>query len=237
MKEHGQAQHILGMMIERCRTIKTLRLSQSDYIRKVLKCFNMENAKPTPTPLPTTIQLSDKDSPSTEEERKLHGKIPYASAVGSFMYTMVVTWSDLAHIVGAVNRYMSNSGQKHWEFVKHILKYLKGTNDAQLTFGLANATVVEGYTNSDYARNKDTHKSTSGYVFTYGGCAISWRSKLQKCTTLSTTKVEYIAASDAAKEAIWLHRLQLTSRRKDDSTIQLWPSIVPLRAQYTSLGI
>ena len=102
---------------------------------------------------------------------------------------------------------MSNSGQKHWEFVKHILKYLKGTNDAQLTFGLANATVVEGYTNSDYARNKDTHKSTSGYVFTYGGRAISWRSKLQEWRTLSTIEVEYIVMSEATKQEIWLQRL------------------------------
>ena len=183
MKELGQARHILGMRIERNRKSKTLWLSQSDYIHKVLKRFNIENAKSVSTPLPTTIRLSDKDSPSTEEERKLNGKIPYSSVVGSIMYAMVVTRPDLAYVVGVVSLYMSNTGQKHWEVVKHILRYLGGTKDAWLTFGLNNSTEVEGYTNSDYAGNMDNQKSTSGYVFSYGGGAISWSSKLQECTT------------------------------------------------------
>ena len=76
-----------------------------------------------------------------------------------------------------------------------------------MTFGLTTSTEVEGYTDSDYAGNTDNRKSTSGYIFTYGGGAISWRSKLQECTALSTIEGEYIAASEAAKEAIWMHQL------------------------------
>ena len=116
------------------------------------------------------------------------------------MYTMVVTRHDLSHVVGVVSRYMSNPGWKHWEVIKHILRYLRGTKDARLTFGS-----VKGYTDFHYAGNTDNRKSTSGYVFTYGCSAISWRSKLQECTALSITKAEYIARSDAAKEAVWLH--------------------------------
>ena len=72
MKEPGQAQHILGVRIERNQKTKILRLSETDYIGKVLKRFNMEvHSKPAPTPLPTTLQLSVKGSPSTEEEKKL----------------------------------------------------------------------------------------------------------------------------------------------------------------------
>ena len=179
MKELKQARHILGMRIERNRTTKTLRLSQSDYIQKVLKRFNMENAKPTSTQLPPSIRLSDKDSPSTEEERKLNGKIPYASAVGSIMYAMVANRPNLAYVIGVVSRYMSNPRRKHWEAVKHILRYLRGTKDARLTFGSNNLTEVEGYTDSDYAGNTDHWKSTLGYFFTYGGGAISWSLKLQ----------------------------------------------------------
>ena len=113
MKELRQAQHILGMQIERNRTTKILRLSQSDYIRKVLRHSHMENVKPTSTPLLKLIKLSDRDSPSTEEEKKLMSKIPYASAVGSLMYAMVVTRPDLAYVVGVVSRYMSKPGRKH----------------------------------------------------------------------------------------------------------------------------
>ena len=85
------------------------------------------------------------------------------------MYAMVVTQHDLAHAVGVVSWYMSNPGRKHWEAVKHIFRYLRGTKDAQLTFKLINLTEVKGYTNSDYARNTNNRKSTSGYIFTYGG--------------------------------------------------------------------
>ena len=138
----------------------------------------MDNVKPPRTPFPMTNRLSDRDSPSRKEQRKLNGKIPYASAVGSIMYAMVATRPDLAYVVGVVSRYMSNPGRKHWEVVKHILRYLRGTKDTQLTFGLANPIEVEGYTDSGHVRNTDNQKSTSHCVFTYGGDAISWRSKL-----------------------------------------------------------
>ena len=89
------------MRIERSWNEKILRLSQSDYIRKVL------------TLLPTLIQLLDRDCPLTDEENKLNGKIPYASAVGSIMYVMVTTRPDLAYAIGVVNRYLCNPGRKH----------------------------------------------------------------------------------------------------------------------------
>jgi hypothetical protein len=67
-----------------------------------------------------------------------------------------------------------------------------------------------GFTDSDYAGCLDTRKSTSRYIFKYGNDAISWRSKLQDCTATSTTEAEYVAASNAAKEALWLTRLART---------------------------
>ena len=85
------------------------------------------------------------------------------------------------------------------------IQKLWGTKDLQLNFGLNNPTDVKGYTNFDYASNPENWKSMSGYVFTYGGGAISWRSKLQDYTTLSTSEPEYIVGSKVAKEAIWLH--------------------------------
>ena len=91
--------------------------------------------------------------------------------------------------------------------MKHIFRYLRGTKSMQMIFGSNHPTKGEGLTNSDYVGNLDNRKSTSGYVFTYGGGAISWRSKLQECTTLSTTKAKYIVTLEAAMEAIWLQRL------------------------------
>ena len=89
---------------------------------------------------------------------------------------------------------------------KEHIRYLQGTEDMQLTFESDNPTEVEGFTDSDYARNRDSQKWTLGYVSTYGGGTISWRSKLQDCITLLTIEAEYIATSEVAEEAIWLHR-------------------------------
>ncbi|KAH7429742.1 hypothetical protein KP509_09G063700 [Ceratopteris richardii] len=133
-------------------------------------------------------------------------KIPYQSAVGSLMYAMVATRPDIAFAVGVVSRYMSNPGKKHWEAVKMILRYLSGSKDKCLCLGRGKASII-GYTDSDYACCVDNRKSTSGYIFHFAGGAISWRSRLQECTTVSTTEAEYVAASEACKEALWLSRL------------------------------
>lgn len=160
------------------------------------------------TPMPSHFKLSNKDCPTSEADKATMSKVPYASAVGSIMYAMVCTRPDLAQAVGIVSRFMSNPGKMHWEAIKAILRYLKGTLDKALVFG-GNVTSHEliGYCDSDYARDRDKCKSTSGYVFTFGGTAISWRARLQTIVALSTTEAELIAAVETAKEARYLKHL------------------------------
>ncbi|GJX87298.1 hypothetical protein Tco_0339312, partial [Tanacetum coccineum] len=121
------------------------------------------------------------------------------------MYAMVCTRPDLAHAVGVVSRFLSNPGKKHWEAVKWIFRYLRGTSKLGITFGNGKPMLV-GYTDSDLAGNKDNMKSTSGYLMTFAGGAVSWQSRLQKCVALSTTEAEYVAATEACKELLWLKR-------------------------------
>ncbi|RVW89466.1 Retrovirus-related Pol polyprotein from transposon TNT 1-94 [Vitis vinifera] len=175
MKDLGAAKQILGMRIIRDKANGTLKLSQSEYVKKVLSRFNMNEAKPVSTPLGSHFKLSKEQSPKTEEERDHMSKVPYASAIGSLMYAMVCTRPDIAHAVGVVSRFMSAS--------------LK----------------LQGYVDADFAGDIDSRKSTTGFVFTLGGTAISWTSNLQKIVTLSTTEAEYVAATEAGKEMIWLH--------------------------------
>ncbi|KAK9050872.1 hypothetical protein SSX86_030160 [Deinandra increscens subsp. villosa] len=130
-------------------------------------------------------------------------KVPYASAVGSLMYAMVCTRPDIAHAVGVVSRFMSNPGRGHWEAVKWLLRYLKGTSKMALCFK-GKDVVLKGYADADLGGCKQSYKSTTGYVFTVGGTAISWMSRLQKSVALSTTEAEYMAVAEAAKELIWL---------------------------------
>jgi hypothetical protein len=119
------------------------------------------------------------------------------------MYAMVCTRPDIAQAVGVVSRYLSNPGRDHWEAVKWILRYLRGSSKLCLCFG-ESKPVLEGFTDADWAGDLDSRKSTSGYLFTFAGGAVSWQSKLQKCVALSTTEAEYIAANEAGKEVIWL---------------------------------
>jgi hypothetical protein len=108
---------------------------------------------------------------------------------------------------------MHNPGRPHWNAVKHIFRYLVVTQDYDIKFGPNEPSGPVGFTDSDYAGCLDTWKSTSGYFFRFGTGAISWRSKLQDCMATSTTEAEYVAASDAAKEALWLGRLACTFRQ------------------------
>ncbi|WCJ18000.1 Transposon Ty1-LR1 Gag-Pol polyprotein [Euphorbia peplus] len=205
MKDLGPAKKILGMEIRRDRSSRRLWLSQQGYVEKVLERFAMSNAKPVSTPLANHFQLSEEDCPKTDKEIEEMTKVPYASAVGCLMYAMVCTRPDLAHAVSQVCKYMSKPGKRHWEAVKWIFRYLRGTVGHGLMFGGQHGDpLVEGYVDADYAGDLDNRRSTTGYVFTLGGGPICWRSTLQSTVALSTTEAEYMALAEAAKEALWL---------------------------------
>ncbi|CAJ2642124.1 unnamed protein product [Trifolium pratense] len=179
MKDLGPTKQILGMRISRDRKNGKLWLSQHNYIEKVLERFNMSKAKPVSTPLAGHLKLSSEQCPTSEKDKEDMKKIPYASAVGSLMYAMVCTRPDIAHAVGVVSRFLSNPGAD---------------------------PVLDGYTDADMACDLDCRKSTSGYMMTFAGGAVSWQSRLQKCVALSTTEAEYIVATEAAKELLWMKK-------------------------------
>jgi hypothetical protein len=143
-------------------------------------------------------------------------RFPYSSKIGSLMYAMVFTRPDIAHAVGVVRRYMNNPGKKHWEAVKLILRYLRGTATHALCFG-GSSTFLQGYVDSDMGGDKDNRRRTTGYVFTIGGTTVSWILKLQKVVALSTTKAEYVAATEASKEMIWLQRFMEELGKKQEN--------------------
>jgi hypothetical protein len=100
-------------------------------------------------------------------------RVPYSSAVGSLMYAMVYTRPDIAHAVGVVRKYINNPCKEHWEAVKWILRYLRGTSSHALCFG-GSDTHLKGYVDSDMVGDKDSRRSTTGYAFTIGGITKSW---------------------------------------------------------------
>ncbi|XP_038904519.1 secreted RxLR effector protein 161-like [Benincasa hispida] len=183
-----------------------LFLSQKGYIQKILSRFGMSSAKPIDTPSAINVRLSSEFSPQSEAEKEYMSRVPYASAVGSLMYAMVYTRPDLAH-VSVVSRFMGQPGKEHWQAVKRIFCYLRGTFDVGLIYGNCTECLVTGYSYSNYVGDVDSRRSMTGYVFTLGGFVVSLKATLQPTVTLSITEAEYVALTEATKEGIWLRGL------------------------------
>ncbi|KAH9781613.1 hypothetical protein KPL71_008538 [Citrus sinensis] len=205
MKDLGEASYILSIKLLRDRKSKTLALSQAVYINKILARFRMENSKTGLLPFRHGITFSKDQSPKTSKEIERMRQVPYAEAVGSLMYVMLCTRPNVCFAVWMVCRYQFNIGPQYWNAVKHIIKYLKRTKNYMLVYS-GDELIPVGYTDSDFMSDKDSRKSISGYVFTLESGAISWRSVKQSSIADSTTEAEYMAASEAAKEAIWLRK-------------------------------
>ena len=121
------------------------------------------------------------------------------------MYAILCTRLDICYSAGMISRYQLNLGLKHWQAVKHILKYLRRMRNYMLVYRHEDLILI-GYKDSDFQSNLDFKKSTSGCVFTLGGGAISWRSLKKSCIADSTTKAEYVVAYEAGKEPVWLKK-------------------------------
>ncbi|KAL7147678.1 hypothetical protein ABFS83_06G123400 [Erythranthe nasuta] len=135
-------------------------------------------------------------------------RVPYANAIGSVMYLMVSTRPDIAYYVSCLSRYMYNPGLPHWEALKWLLRYLKGTVNTGLMFSKGKTEIeLCGYVDSNFANDRDNRKSSTSYVFTLNGACVCWKSQFQNIVALSTTEFEYIAATETIKEAIWLKGL------------------------------
>jgi transposase InsO family protein len=195
-------------------------LSQTQAIDDLLVSTNMESALPVSTPM-DALTVSKDDCPSVGSDEWHHmQQIPYRETIGSLSHICRNTRPDIAYAVSVASRYLANPGQKHWNLVKRILRYLKGTRDWEfhlnpgpLSFPtIHNSTQSSdiqgpvrfyGFSDSDWGGQLETSKSTTGYGFFLGYALVSWQSKTQSVTATSSTHAEYIAAYHAAAECIW----------------------------------
>jgi hypothetical protein len=169
----------------------------------------MMDCKPVTTPLATNVQLTKADSPLPQVTPDTAFIRQYQSAVGALMYAMMGTRPDLAFAVASLSQFSSNPGQPHWDSIKHVLRYIRGTTGYKLTYGSRPGTslLFDGYCDSDWGSNIDDRRSITGYVFMLGGGAVSWQSKKQPTVALSSVEAEYMAATQAAREALWWQKL------------------------------
>ncbi|GKA84915.1 zinc finger, CCHC-type containing protein [Tanacetum coccineum] len=198
MKDMGEADVILGIRIKH----KSNGIA-SYYIEKILKKFNYFDCTPVSTPMDT----------SEKHNGQAVSQLEYSRVIGCLMYVMTCTRPDIAFAVGKLSRYTSNLGTQHWQAIQRVLKYLKKTMDYRLTY-TGYPSVLEGYTDASWISNTEDNSSTSGWVFLFGGGAISWAFKKQTCITGSTIESEFVALAATGKKAEWLKNLLLE--------IQLW---------------
>lgn len=230
MMDLGPVQQFLGIQVERNRQERTIRIHQGPYVESILRRFQMDNCNGIATPMEPNTQLFE----ATDFNASPSQRLDYQRAIGSIMYVMLGTRPDLAYAVSTLSKYCINPGPKHSRAVQRVFRYLRKTKDFGITFGGApNPAVQEairqdatgkelskgitgvtafGFTDSDWAGDKDSRKSTSGYLYTLYGGAISWKSAKQPIVATSSTEAEYIACTDAAKEGLWLRRIMAEIR-------------------------
>jgi hypothetical protein len=122
------------------------------------------------------------------------------------MYLAGATRPDISFAVSKLSRFNSNLGSDNWYALKRVMRYLKGTS----TYGFHYTrypAILEGYSDSNWISDADEIKATSGYIFTIGGAAVSWRSRKQTILTKSTMEAELVALESATTEAEWLKEL------------------------------
>lgn len=209
MKDLGVADVILGIKI--VTHSEGITLTQSHYVEKVLKKFNQYNCIPAKTPYDASHHLRKHSGPSVSA-------LEYARVIGSLMYLMNCTRPDIAYAVGRLSRYTSNPNSEHWDALIRVLRYLRYTLDWGIHYTKYPA-VLEGYCDANWISDTNETKSTSGYVFTLAGGAVSWKSTKQTCIARSTMESEFIALDKAGEEAEWLRNFLMD--------VPLWSKPLP----------
>ena len=127
------------------------------------------------------------------------------SMVGSLLYAAMVTRPDIAFAVQRLSRHLQDARPEDWAAGKRVMRYLQGTLSLGIIYrGGIETPVLSGYSDSDWAGDMDTRRSTTGFVYLVSGGCVSWASRLQPTVALSSTEAEYMAACAAVQEAIHL---------------------------------
>ena len=171
----------------------TIWIDQPIYTEGILEKYGMKNCKSVATP-------ADAVTKGTEHSEYVEEK-HYQSMVGSLLYLSMRTCPDITFAVSRAARFCSKPTTQHLTAVKRVLRYLRGSTHYGLLFKRNGSRSITGYSDADWGEDITDSKSTTGYLIQIGGATITWQSKRQSCTTLSTAEVEYVALAGAAPEA------------------------------------
>lgn len=205
----GEVKYALGIAITRNRPNRTLCLSQSALINRIVEQFGQADAHPVDTPMVPGLQIvrPDKSLPLLSHVTDWIQRTPYHSLVGTLNYLAVATCPDIAFAVGRLATVLDCYRPEHWDAAIHVVCYLKGTQIFSLELEGTNPIRPIGFTDSDYANCPSTSRSIRGFCFSLGSGMISWASHKQPHTADSSCYAEYITLHDASHEVIFLCQL------------------------------
>lgn len=196
LRDFGRVKFCLGIEIN--QTSDAISMSQAAYTRELLRRFRMQDCNSVTTPMEVGVKLVKTDGRCNAGESR-----PYRELIGALIYLSMATRPDITNAVAKLAQFCDFPGEVHWRAAKRILRYLKGTVDLGLVYHKTDLRIV-GYSDAEWGGCEVDRRSFSGYNFTLGGAAISWKSQKQPTAALSSTEAEYMALTEAAKEAMYL---------------------------------
>lgn len=187
----------LGIKVE--RNENELSINQSVYLKTVLKKFNMTDCKTVNTPLLTKLDYEALNSTQSTTA-------PCRNLIGCLMYVMLCTRPDLSTFINILNRYQNKNTKELWQYLKRVLRYIKGTVNLKLIYKKSDyQQMLIGYVEFDWGGSETDRKSTTGYLFKlFENCTITCCTKRQNSVAASSTEAEYIALFEGVREALWL---------------------------------
>nr|KAJ0208302.1 hypothetical protein LSAT_V11C500255750 [Lactuca sativa] len=199
MSDLGLLSYYLGIEVHQNDTGITLK--QEAYAKNILTKTRILHCNPTTSPLEHKVKLTK------DEDGELVDPTEYRSIVGGLRY-LTHTRPNISFAVGVVSRFMKRPTTKHLQAVKGILRYVRGTLDYGLVYTRGKGKVtISGYSDSDLGMDINDRRSTSGMAFYVNGNLVTWSSQKQRCVALSSCEVEFMAATSATCQGIWLRRL------------------------------
>ena len=173
----GELHWLLGIEVWWDHPTQTLHLSQCSYLDAILQHFGFEDLKLVSIPMDTQVNLSVAQSPVSTADFAAMRSVPSREAVGSLMYLALTTQPNIAFAISVISQFMSNPGAEHWNSIRHVFRYLKGTRELWLTYGsVPGGESIKGYANADGSMAEDCHV-ISGYAFLLDGGTVSWSLK------------------------------------------------------------
>ncbi|GJY98799.1 ribonuclease H-like domain, reverse transcriptase, RNA-dependent DNA polymerase [Tanacetum coccineum] len=214
MSDLGLLAYYLG--IEVTQTDGDISIRQSAYANKILKEAGMIDCNETLIPMDPGTKLTK------VTEGTMVNSTEYRSLIGCLRY-LLHTRPDLSYSVGLLSRFMQEPREQHMKAIRQVLRYVKGTKDYGITYKHNGGNKIHGFSDSSYGVNTQEGKGTTGIIFYYGESPISWSTQKQATVALSSCESEFIAATAAATQALWLKRLlsKLTHSQEEKVTIQV----------------